>query len=178
MRNTDGMLSADKQPAQLLLFCPWWKMNAIPSDSFALADLFTHALLFISITLSCGCCRLKGLKRSSDLRFVICGGKHVGSHPRLRTASLSLHITGGAWGKMEEKLVLGQEHRLTSYLISSFTLEKNPRWRPHVGTCASACFWSSCSSHIGHSDPQNSLESSPTFFALLQHASIQFCIFF
>lgn len=74
-------------------------MNAIPSASFALADLFTHALLFISITLSCGCCSLKGLKRSSDLRSVICGGKHAGSHPRLGTASLSLHSTGGCLGK-------------------------------------------------------------------------------
>lgn len=74
-------------------------MNAIPSDSFAPADLFTHALLFISISLSCGCCRLKGLKRSSDLRSVIRGGKHAGSHPRLRTASLSLYSTGGCLGK-------------------------------------------------------------------------------
>lgn len=48
---------------------------------------------------------------------------------------LSLHSTGGAWGKMEEKLVLRQEHRLTSYFISTFTLEKNnPSWRLQVGT--------------------------------------------
>lgn len=136
-------------------------MNVIPPDSFAIADLYTHAFLFISITLSCGCCRLKGLKRSSDLRSVICGGRHAGSHPRLRTA-FSLHSTRGAWGKMEEKLVLRQQHRLTSYLISAFTLGKNNlRWRLHVGTCAPVCFWSSCSSHITSSDPQNSPESPP-----------------
>lgn len=33
-----------------------------------LADLFTHALIFLSIPCSLGCCRLKGLKPSPDLR--------------------------------------------------------------------------------------------------------------
>lgn len=82
------------------------KNESDPSSvSFALPDLFAHALLFISTTLSCGCRRLKGLKPSSDLRSVICVGKHTGSRPGLGTASLSLHSTGVAPGKMEEELV-------------------------------------------------------------------------
>lgn len=126
-------------------------MNAIPSDSFSPADLFTHALLFISIPLSRGCCRLKGLKRSSDLRSVICGGKHAGSHPRLRTASLSLYSTGGwgggggAWGKMEEKTGFGTG-TLSNLLFDFFIWagKNNPGRNPHVSACASVCFLSSC----------------------------------
>lgn len=148
MRNTDWMLSADKQQAQLILFCLWlWKMKAIPSDSFALIDLFTHALLFISVTLSCGCCRLEGLKRSSDPRSVMCGGKLVdrGSHPRLRTASLSLHSTrGDGGGKRKEKLVLGQEHSLTLFDFLIYSGKQPPEVE---ASWLYLCFWSSCSSH-------------------------------
>lgn len=105
-----------------------------------------HRRYSTTITHSSCCCteiergRAEQLKLSSDLRSVMSGRQHAGSHPRLQLATLTLQGRGDASGRMNS--IWFWEHLITGTIQLIMTCSISPPLH-HVFFCYRFDKWQS-----------------------------------